>query len=119
MQIEENARNAMADAFGGLFGAGSVLRFRASNESEVATLTLDDDAFQAASSGTIVANAIAPDPDAAGGTIDHAVLMDDSSAVQATLTVGTSSGDIIITTLTIASGSTVSMTSLQFTMPAS
>lgn len=119
MQLENTARNAMSNAFAGLFGNASRVRFRTSANAEVATLNLNATPFAAAVNGKIVANAISPDGSADGGVVAHAVMLDNGANVQATLSVGTASGDIIMTTLNIAAGSTVSMSSLEFTMPAS
>lgn len=119
MNLEMDARNAMADAFAELFATGSVLEFRTVGNDEVATITLNSTPFGSASSGAITAGATTPDGDAVGGVIDHAVLIDASEAVIATLTVGTSAADIVITTLTIAAGATVSLSSLVLTVAAS
>lgn len=118
MQIETTARNAMANAFGALFASGSSVKFVDAADAEVATLAMNATPFGAAATGKITANAITSDADAAGGVIDHAELRDASSVLQASLSVGLSAADIIITTLTIAAGSTVSMSSLELTMPA-
>ena len=119
MQLATTARNAMANAFAGLFASGSSLRFETAGNAAVATLPLNATPFSSAPTGKVTANAITPDSSAAGGVIDHAIMRNASSATEATLSVGTSSGDIIITTLTIAAGASVSMSLLEFTMPAS
>lgn len=118
MHIETSARNAMANAFGALFASGSTVKFVDASDSEVATLAMNATPFGTASNGKITANAITSDGSAEGGVIDHAELRNAASALVADLSVGLSGTDIIITTLTIAAGSTVSMSSLELTMPA-
>lgn len=116
--LETSARNAMAAAFGNLFASGSEVVFQTSGDAEVAALPMASTPWGSPSSGVITAGAITADTNAAGGTIAKAALMDATPTKQATLTVSTTSGDIVITTLTIAPGSTVSMSSLTATMPA-
>ena len=119
MQLEMSARNAMANAFGALFATGSQFRLRTGANANVAVIGLGDTPFAAAADGVIAANTTTPDASAVGGLIAHAALFNAADALQARLTVGTLTGEIILTTLTIPPGATVSLASLTFTMPGS
>lgn len=90
--------------------------------SEVAKLTFGSTAFgtPTASSGlvTAVANAIASDTNAAGGTAGYAVLLESNgTTVVATLDVGTSGASLNLSSLTITTGSTVACSSFSVTLP--
>lgn len=119
MQLDTTARNALANAFGGLFASGSTLQFRTSGGAGVATIGLASTPFGAAATGVITAGATTPDTNAAGGTVANAVLRDATTAIRATLTVGTSGAEILLSTLSIPAGATVSLSSLTITAPAS
>lgn len=117
------ARNAATDAVTALIGASGNLKFRTAGTvgspgTAAATLPLSSTAFAAASGGTATAGTITDDTNATGN----------ASAV-ATATIETSGGTVVIHTdvaasggsinmsngLTIASGDTVSCSSLTYT----
>lgn len=116
------ARNAACDAVVDLIdgGAGAgTIEFQTSGDVEVATLTFSDPAFGAASTGVATASAITADSSATGGTIAKVVFKDSNGTVVITPTVGSGSGEIDLSSLTVGAGATVSLSSLTVTMPAS
>ena len=117
MIISTAARNALADAFDALFTAGSDLVLRTAGNVAVATIGLPNPAFGAASSGTIQVGTVTPDTNAAGGTVSNAVLRDGSDVIHGTLSVGTAGAEVIMSSLTVSPGSTVTLTALTVTMP--
>lgn len=119
MQLEMIARNAMVNAFRALLTAGSKLEFRTSAGAVVASLPASEIPFGAAENGVIVAGPFTAAQNAPGGLINRAVLLNAQLMAVATMTVGTSVAEIVMPTLTIAPGSSVPVTSLTITMPAS
>lgn len=87
----------------------------------LATLTMGTPAFAAASAGILVANAITPESNApATGTATWFRLYEsDGTTPLLDGSVGTSSCDLNLSSTSIASGATVTATSLQITMPRS
>ncbi len=115
------ATNAVVDL---LDGAGSKLVFRLTGGSvgapstAVATLTFATPAFGASSSGTATAGAIASDTNATGnaGAVATATLQTSGDVVAIHCAVAASGSDINMTNgLTVASGDTVSCSSLTYT----
>lgn len=100
-------------------GSNATLEFQTSGDVEVATCNFSATAFGAASSGTITANAIASDTDATGGTVAKAVIKDKDGDIVLSGTVTTSGGggDIIMSSLSVGAGDTVSASSLTYTAP--
>lgn len=84
----------------------------------LATFTLGDPAFGAASNGVATANAIANTTGSAAGTAGHFRVKDSTGAKCWDGSVGTSGEDMNLNTLTISIGVTVSITSWTVTMPA-
>lgn len=120
MILSAAARNAALDAVLGLLDAGSstgYIEMRTSGDAEVATLVLSDPAFGAASGGVATAGAITSDTNATGGTIAKAAFFDSNDSLVFTLTVGTSGAEINLSSVTIAAGETVSLSSLTVTAP--
>lgn len=117
------ARNAATDAVTALIGTSGNLVFRLSGTvgspgTAVATLPLSSTAFGAASSGTATANAITADTNAAGNAspIATATLQTSGGTVVIHCAVAASGSDINMTNgLTVASGDTVSCSSLTYT----
>ena len=107
------ARNAATDAVTALIGASGKLAFRltgtvGSPGTVVATLSLSSTAFGASSSGTATANAITSDT--------NATLQTSGGTVVIHCAVAGSGSDINMTNgLTVASGDTVSCSSLTYT----
>lgn len=117
------ARNAATDAVTALIGASGKLVFRTSGTvgspgTAVATLSLSATAFGASSSGTATANAITADTNATGNAspIATATLQTSGGTVVIHCAVAASASDINMTNgLTVASGDTVSCSSLTYT----
>jgi hypothetical protein len=101
-----------------LDGAGSKLCFRISSAGAIAaTRTFDTPAFGPSSSGTATAGTITSDTNAAGNAsaVSHATLQTSGDAVAITCQVAAADSDINMTNgLTIASGDTVSCSSLTY-----
>lgn len=117
------ARNAATDAVTALIGTSGNLKFRltgtvGSPGTAVATLPLSSTAFGASSSGTATANAITSDTNATGNAsaIATATLETSGGTVVIHCAVAGSGSDINLTNgLTVASGDTVSCSSLTYT----
>lgn len=118
------ARNAATDAVTALIGASGKLVFRISPSSvaspgtAVATLSFSATAFAAASSGTATANAITSDTNATGNAspVAFATMQTSGGTVVVQCSVAASASDINMTNgLTVASGDTVSCSSLTYT----
>ena len=117
------ARNAATDAVTALIGASGKLVFRLSGTvgspgTAVATLSLSATAFGASSSGTATANAITSDTNATGNAspVATATLQTSGGTVVIHCAVAASGSDINMTNgLTVASGDTVSCSSLTYT----
>lgn len=117
------ARNAATDAVTALIGASGNLTFRLSGTvgspgTVVATLPLSATAFGASSSGTATANAITSDTNATGNAspVATAALQTSGGTLVIHCAVAASGSDINMTNgLTVASGDTVTCTSLTYT----
>ena len=118
------ARNAATDAVTALIGTSGNLVFRISPSSvaspgtAVATLTFSATAFGASSSGTATANAIFADTNATGNAspVAFATLQTSAAVIVIQCAVAASGSDINMTGgLTVASGDTVSCSSLTYT----
>lgn len=117
------ARNAATDAVTALIGTSGNLVFRlagtvGSPGTAVATLGLSSTAFGASSSGTATANAITSDTNATGNAsaVATATLQTSGGTVVIHCAVAASGSDINMTNgLTVASGDTVSCSSLTYT----
>ena len=118
------ARNAATDAVTALISTSGNLVFRispstvASPGTAVATLPLSATAFGASSSGTATANAISADTNATGNAsaVAFATLQTSGGTIVIQCAVAASSSDINMTGgLTVASGDTVSCSSLTYT----
>lgn len=117
------ARNAATDAVTALIGASGNLKFRLTGTvgapgTAVATLPLSADAFGDSASGTATANAITSDTNATGNAsaVATATLETSAGTVVIHCAVAASASDINMTNgLTVASGDTVSCSSLTYT----
>jgi hypothetical protein len=90
--------------------------------SEVAKLTFSATAYATATASggivTAVANAIASDTNATGGTAGYACLLaSNGTTVIMTLDVGTSGASLNLSSLTITGGSTVACSAFSVTLP--
>jgi hypothetical protein len=92
-----------------------------STQNLLAELTLNADAFPAASGGVLTANAITQDSaaDATGTATWFRLLQSDGSTKIIDGSVGTSSADLVLGSTAIQVGAAVQVTSLTFTLPLS
>lgn len=119
-------RNTLADAITTALGASPRLVFRLSGTvgapgTAVATLVMSATPFGAASGGTITANAITSDTNAAGNAsaVATATLQTSGGTVCVHCAVAASSSDINMSGgLTVGAGDTVSCSSLTYSAPA-
>jgi len=118
------ARNAATDAVTALISTSGNLVFRispstvASPGTAVATLPLSSTAFGASSAGTATANTITSDTSAAGNVsaVAFATLQTSGATIVIQCAVAASASDINMSGgLTVASGDTVSCSSLTYT----
>lgn len=117
------ARNAATDAVTALISTSGKLAFRltgtvGSPGTTVATLSLSATAFGASATGTATANAITSDTNATGNAspVATATLQTSGGTVVIHCAVAASGSDINMTNgLTVASGDTVSCSSLTYT----
>ena len=117
------ARNAATDAVTALIGASGNLKFRLSGTigapgTAVATLPLSATAFGASASGTATANAITSDTNATGNAsaVANASLETSAGTLVIHCAVAAAASDINMTGgLTVASGDTVTCSSLTYT----
>jgi hypothetical protein len=116
--LENNARNAAADAVCALLDGG-VIEFQTAASAEVATVTFGTPAFGASSGGTATANAITPDASVTGGTITKFVAKTSGNVAVFTGTAGTSGSDINLTSVVLAAGERLEVDSFTYTQPAS
>ena len=115
-------RNLMADLVVDQLDLSSPpgkLVFQTSGGGTVATLTLSNPAFGAASSGTATAGAITADSSAVGGTIAKAELRQGGATpvILCSVTGTGGGGDITLNSVIITAGQTVSITSLTYAAP--
>lgn len=110
-------RNKQADDFGALWNSGTLV-IKNSGGTTLVTFTLGADAFGDASSGKIAANGVPlTATGASNGTADNAQLISNGNTYQITgLTVGLSAAQVILDNLSIASGQTVNLTKLEYTI---
>ena len=100
-------------------GAGELV-LMTSGDVEVATLTMSDPSFGAASGGAITANAITSDTNATGGTIALFKIQDSDAneVIRGTVTATGGGGDIELSSLSISAGDTVEISSFTYTASA-
>ena len=121
LTLATTMRNAIADAVDTQIGTSATLEFQTSGDVEVATLTLANPAFGAASNGVITLSGTPlSDTNATGGTMAKFVIKSGGTTVQITGTVGTSGADINFAGgVAVGAGDTVTLTSFTITQPAS
>ena len=116
-------RNELAEKYQELLDnatADGYAMFETSGDVEVAKCTLSDPCAGSASAGVITFNAISSDTDADGGTIDHVSFYAGDATKICEATIATdSTQELQIGNLTITVGSTVGISSLTLTVPAS
>lgn len=96
-------------------GAGT-LELQTSGAVEVATLTLTDPAGSVTLE-VLTFSAIADDTAATGGTVDRFVIKSNLGGIRVLGSVGSGSGDIDLSSLSVGVGDTVSISSLIYTAP--
>jgi hypothetical protein len=122
MILTTSARNAGCNAIVDQLDAGTgpgYFQLETSGDVEIATLVFSEPAFGDAVSGVATAGAISSDTDATGGTVNHASFYDGDDVHRFDMTVGTSSAEIIMSSLTVGAGDTVAADAMTVTMPAS
>ena len=118
--------NAEGNALGTLLNSGFIRIYDGvqpatadtalSGQTEVAELTFGGTAFQGASGGVIVANAITKDSAAVGGTAAWFRCVTSGGTAVFDGSVGTASADLILNSTTIGAGAEVSCSSFQHTV---
>lgn len=117
-------RNAGVDAKNALLNGGTV-EIRTGAEPSIgtesgtvlATFTIANPAFPAASGGSASANAISDVTASATGTAGHYIAKNSSNAIIRSGTAGTSGTDMILNTSSITSGDNVSITAWNTSEP--
>ena len=100
-------------------GGTANMKFETAADGEVATINFQNPAFGAALVGVITLQGTPlEDANADAGTIEHFSIYARSAAKQLEGTVLVAGGDINITSLVIASGDTIELTSFSITVPA-
>ena len=115
--VRQTIANLVVDLIDAGAGAGNLI-FQTAADAEVATLPFSDPAFGAADGSAIAtANAITADTTATAGTIEHAKFFDSNSLEVLECSCGIGTGDIQLSSLTIATNDTVSVSNLTYTVP--
>ena len=109
--------STLADAVDTAVGAAGTLEFQTSGNAEVATLTLQNPAFDAATAGLITLEGVPlSDTDASAGTMAKFVLKNAGTTVVVTGTVGVSGEAINFSGgVAVEAGDTVELTSFTIT----
>lgn len=117
-------RNNMASEVSTATDAGTTngtarFEFMTSGDVEVATCNMSNPAFGSPSTGTITANAISDDINATGGTIAlfRIIDRDEVEVFRGTVSESGGGGDVIITSVDIGAGDTVTVDSFSYTAP--
>ncbi len=122
LTLETILRNALADEIDNQVNTGggiSNLKFETSADVEVATINFQNPAFGAAVTGTItLLGTPLEDNNADAGTIEHFSIYSRAGTKLLEGVVLVAGGDINITSLVIASGDTIELTSFSITVPA-
>lgn len=122
--LTTSARNAACDAIVDLIDVGTTdangdLVIETSGAVQVALLAFSNPAFGSAATGVATANAISSDTNATGGTAAVFKFRNRNNAEVLRGTVGTSGADLNLSSVSIAAGDTVAVSSFTVTMPAS
>lgn len=113
-------RNTLADAIDTLVGTAGVLVYM-DDTTDIASFSLDNPAFGAASTGTITLAAVSATTGITNGTVDKFEVRTSGATViySGTITATGGGGDITVDNTNITTGQTVNLTSHTFTIPAS
>lgn len=118
-----NVRNLLADTVVDLIdagaGAGNLKIYTTAKGTLLATLAFSDPAFGAASGGVATANSISDETNATAGTAAEFYVEDsDTNEIfQGTVTVTSGGGDMELSSVALANGDRVSITSMTYTAP--
>lgn len=118
MVYNTNTRNELAAAFGALFNAGT-LEIRTAANTVLATITLPGSPFGTPSAGAIAKSGTWSATASASGTASKAVFISADTNETAEVTVGTSGTEMIINSMAIVAGGTVTVNTYTYTVPAS
>lgn len=122
MILETAMRNALADAFDARVNdnaTAAYMQLETSGDAEVATFTFQDPAFGAASVGVITLLGVPlEDTTATGGTVAQGSIYDGGATKLAEAAAAVSGQPIVMSSLVVGAGETVSLTSLTVTVPA-
>ena len=122
LTLETPLRDDLANQIDDSVNAGAVtgnLKFETSADAEVATIDFQNPAFGAAVTGVITLQGTPlEDASATAGTIAQFSIFDRDGTKQLEGVVLVSGGDINITSLVIAGGDTIELTSFSITVPA-
>ncbi len=116
-------RNAVADVVVDAIdagGAGSIVfQDGGQSDSDVATLAFSNPAFGAAASGVATANSITDDTDCNAGTVSKFTVYSGGAAdiFSGSVTATGGGGDIILSSVAIGQGDTISISSLTYEAP--
>ena len=116
-------RNAVADVVVDAIdagGAGSIVfQDGSQSDSDVATLSFSNPSFGAAASGVATANAITDDTDCNAGTVSKFTVYSGGAAdiFSGSVTATGGGGDIILSSVAIGQGDTISISSLTYEAP--
>ncbi len=101
-------------------GAGTIV-FRTSGNSEIATLTFSAQAFLAASNGIAAANSITDDTNCNAGDVDKFEVVSGGGDIifqgSVRATGANPAGDIVLSSISIGLGDTISISSLTYEAP--
>ena len=118
-----DVRNGIADLVVDLIDAGGagtiVFQDGSSGDSDVATLTFAATAFGAATGGIATADTITDDTDCNAGTVSKFTVFSGAgdSCFTGSVTATGGGGDIILSSVAIGSGDTISISSLTYEAP--
>lgn len=122
MELETTMRNALAAAFGDRVDEDTdegYMELQTAADAEVATFTFQDPSFGAPSTGVITLLGVPiQDTDATGGTVAKGSIYDGANTKLAEAAAATTAEPITMSSLTVAAGETVTLTSLTVTVPA-
>ena len=116
-------RNAVADVVVDAIdagGAGSIVfQDGSQSDSDVATLAFSNPSFGAAASGVATANSITDDTDCNAGTVSKFTVYSGGAAdiFSGSVTATGGGGDIILSSVAIGQGDTISISSLTYEAP--
>lgn len=118
MVYNTNTRNELAAAFGALFNGGT-LEIRTAANAVLATITLPGSPFGAPSAGAVAKSGTWSATASATGTAAKAVFISADTNETAEVTCGIVDTELIINSVSIVAGGTVTVNTYTYTVPAS